>query len=206
MFGQGLTGQQRADTTGDYRTYCGGINTSDSTDTTPNTEEAYFSVNTRGFFINFSLYNPSLDAWVAVEMLVEFSSTIIAPAWIVSREFNPNIYETSKEKGLRATEFFRFFLSFYLIIWSIIIQFKLWKKENLKKLLTYRVAFKVWIDLLFFIVVFSNMIVAVVLSNQSTQEILDSEDYIDLIDKSFLYKMIRILEGFILLLVILKVR
>lgn len=77
--------------------------------------QPYFNAAVRAFFINFNLYNPSLDEWVAVEMLVEFTTLLIYPAWIVSRTLDANLHETSQEKGIRSAEFFRFFLSFYLI-------------------------------------------------------------------------------------------
>jgi hypothetical protein len=69
----------------------------------------------------------------------------------------------------------------------------------------WKVAFKIFVDFSIFGLIFTNLIIGNVLSSQSTDEILSSEEYIDLIYKSVLYNWIRILESFILLCLILKV-
>lgn len=76
----------------------------------------YIAASTKAIVINFSLYNPSTDAWIAVEMLIEFFGSIISPSYIISRNFDANLIESTREEGLWATEFLRLFLSLYVSV------------------------------------------------------------------------------------------
>jgi len=78
--------------------------------------EDYIAASTKALVISFSLYNPSTDAWIAVEMLIEFFGSIISPSYIISRNFDANLIESSQEKGVWSTEYLRLFLSFYVSI------------------------------------------------------------------------------------------
>jgi hypothetical protein len=167
--------------------------------------EPFLSAAVRALFVEFSLYNPSLDDWIAVEIYWEFTPNMIFPSTIVSRTFDANLVESSSEQGVWASEFLRFFLSFYVLVACLIMRNKVWSLESLKKLLRLKYLQKVVIDSFIFLLIFCNFVMVLVLSNTSTQKLIDSDTYVDMIQKSSIYKAIVIIDSILILLLTFKI-
>jgi len=76
----------------------------------------YLDESSRSLFTTFTLFNPSTGMWVSIEYLYEISVLgLVNPSRETIKPFKPNIFETSREKGLRAAEFMRLFLIVYII-------------------------------------------------------------------------------------------
>lgn len=75
----------------------------------------YFNASVRAFFLLINLYNPSQDKFVTTEMLIEFSNTgLVSPEHLNVRTFEADVFDSSKDKGIRTTEFFRLFCTIYI--------------------------------------------------------------------------------------------
>ena len=72
-------------------------------------------------------------------------------------------------------------------------------------MIRFKTLIKISIDLGIFCVIFTNFILTHVLSSKSTQDILDSKEYYDLVEKSLEYKWVFILEAILVLLIIMKI-
>jgi uncharacterized membrane protein len=124
------------------------------------------------------------------------------PSQAIVKPFIGNLFETSREKGLRATEFFRFFLSFYilgvLVIWRIV------QLKSLNKIFTIEMILQLGTDLTIFAFVITIFALCIILSDKTTQELLDSTEYIDFVMKGYYFHLIFILEGFLFLIMMLK--
>ena len=167
--------------------------------------EKYLSPSTIAVLISFSLYNPSIDSWIAIEMLVEYSSSVISPSYILSRNFDANLRETSGEKSIWALEFLRFFLSFYVLSCCIVIRNKLWKLISWKKFARLKNLIKIIVDICIVSLIFTNFVLVIVLSVDSTNKMVNTTTYIDMVEKSTLYKVITILDAFLIMLLVIKI-
>lgn len=81
----------------------------------------------------------------------------------------------------------------------------MWRLKNLKRIIRIKTLTKILLDVGIFCLIFSNLILTNVLSSQSTQDIIDSKEYVDLIEKSLQYKWVFILEAVLVLLIIVKI-
>ena len=168
------------------------------------TANGYFNGATRAFFCYFNLYNPSKDIFISTEILIEFGNTgLVSPTHVHSRAYKAYVFETSEEKGVRAAEFFRFFCIFYISYFLIFL--KHYKMKNWRKIIQYKYLEKLVVDILIVCFVFINFILIHVASDKTTDEILNSSEYIDLVHKGVLYDNIFILESILLFLLVLKI-
>jgi len=65
--------------------------------------------------------------------------------------------------------------------------------------------FKILADICIVLCIFSNFILIIVLSHGSTEDLINSDEYVDLIEKSSIYKAMNIIDSCNILLLILKI-
>ena len=164
----------------------------------------YFNASVRAFFLTFSLYNPSQDKFVSTEMLIELSNTgLVSPTHINVRSFRANVFQTSEEKGVRATEIFRLLTIFYIAFFQIGV--KIYRLSSWKLVFLFKNFLKLIIDSLIIITILTNFVLIHLASDETPDEILNSSKYIDMVYKGVLYDQIFILESIILFLLVLKI-
>lgn len=153
--------------------------------------------------INFTLFSPSKSVWMAFEYMYETSVIGLAlPARAIAKPFIPNIFETSREKGLRTAEFLRFFLVFY--IFAIIIVKRIVQLKSLSKIFKIEMLIHLGSDMFIVCITITIFALCIQLSSSSTQDLLDSEQYVDYVQKAYLFHLIFILEGYLFLVLLIK--
>lgn len=167
-------------------------------------ENKFYDSSMRSLFITFTIFNPSTSDWVACEYLYEFSTMgLVIPSHGIVRPFKPNIFETGSEKGLRAADFLRFFLSIYIL--AVLFVKRIFQMKSLSKLFTIKMVVQLASDLLVVALVITIFSLAIVLSDESTQKVLDSKEYVDFVQKGYWFSVIFILESYLFLVILLKI-
>ena len=150
--------------------------------------------------------NPSTGIWVAVEYLYEISVLgLVNPTRATVRPFKPNLLETGREIGLYVAEFMRLFLLIYIIGACIIV--KIVQLQSLSKIFSINMLLQLGSDLALVIISIIIFAFVQVLSDKSTQELLDTDytvEYIYYVTKGNIYSQIFILEALLFVLTMLK--
>src|SRR5436305_1278462 len=82
------------------------------------TVNPYITSATRAHMIQFLMYNPSSDLFVAVDILIEFLvSGLVNPTYLKIVPFKANIFEVHMEKILQVCDIFRFLICILMGYW-----------------------------------------------------------------------------------------
>ena len=164
--------------------------------------DSYITDATRALFISFPLFNPSLNLWIVVDALIEFSVTgSIFPTYLYTRPFRPNMIETDIDKFVQGLEVFKAILLLYVVF---LILIKICGK-GFEKLFSPRTFFAVAPELTVLSLAIGSLVLSYTVSRESTQDILNSTEYTDLTNKSFWFEEIFIFNAVSLLVIFYKI-
>ena len=158
---------------------------------------------TRAIFIEFNIYSPSSDLWTTSEIIIEFTSLYISPSYITIIGFDASLYETSSEKGLRAVGFLRFFLSLYIVVF--LIGYKIYKIRNWRLLISFKYFEKFLVDTLIILMIFVNLILENANFSESTESLVTSTSFVDLMNKASIFNNVMILDTLLLFMLTVKI-
>ena len=163
----------------------------------------YFDQSIMWLFVTFTSYNPTTGGWISVNMLFEFSKMgLISPSSSITKIFIPNIFETSEEQGLRAVEFLRLFLSIYLVVFWIVV--KIVQLPSINRIFSIEMILHLGWDIAIVWFIISIFAIVIVMWADSTQTLVNAKTYTDFTYIAYLYKLIFILESYLLNLILLK--
>ena len=180
----------------------------------------YIDQSTRAVFLYINFYNPSQDLFISTEILFEFSNTgLVTPNHINVRTFKAYVFGTASERGVRTAEFFRLFCIFYIGYFLVFLKFyKIYRcyktkstyknsgKTNiLSMIFDFKLVLELVIDISIMCLVFITFVMVHVASDKTSDEIINSNEYVDLVYKGELYDNVYILEGITQFLLVLKV-
>lgn len=162
-----------------------------------------FDKSTRSLIITFTIFSPSISMWVSCEFMYEFSVVgLVNPSFMIVRPFRPNILETSHEEGLWATEFFRLFLTVYIL--AVLVVKRVIQMKSLTKLFSFDVLYTLISDIAIVALSVTIFALVLVLSSKSTQSCIDNTTFTDFVLKAYWYNVIFILESFLLFFIVSK--
>ena len=163
----------------------------------------YFDQSMMWLILTLTIYNPTSGGWISSNILFEFSKLgLISPSATITKTFIPNLFETSDEQGLRAVEFLRLFLTIYIITFWIVI--KIVQLPSINRIFSIEMMLHLGSDITIVSLIISIFAIVIALSSDTTQTLVDASDYTDFAYKSYLYKLIFILESYLLNIILLK--